>query len=162
MERAAKPMAKLAPPRGVLRWLLKMPVVLYHAHLGWLLGHRFLMITHRGRTSGRIYHTVVEVVGFDRRTRESVVASGWGEKADWLKNIRASSALEIRTGAMRYVPEQRFLEPVERVERLREYEGEHPIAWRELVRILGYPYDGTEASRQALAENLPMVAFRPR
>ena len=31
------------PPRGVLRWLLRMPIWSYRLHMGWLLGNRFLI-----------------------------------------------------------------------------------------------------------------------
>lgn len=50
-------------PAGAFRWLLHAPVWLYRARLGFLLGQRFLLITHVGRSSGRRYQTVVEVVG---------------------------------------------------------------------------------------------------
>jgi hypothetical protein len=49
-------------PHGLLRLGFKLPITLYRAHLGWLLGHRFLLLTHRWRTSGKIYQTVLEVV----------------------------------------------------------------------------------------------------
>ncbi len=42
-------------PKGrLLQTLLRCPILLYHAHLGWLLGDRFLRLTQRGRTSGRL------------------------------------------------------------------------------------------------------------
>ena len=38
-------------PRGWLRALLRVPTLLYRVHTGWLLGHRFLLLTHVGRKS---------------------------------------------------------------------------------------------------------------
>ena len=55
------------PPRGLLRFLLRLPIWLYQLHLGFLLGHRFLLLTHTGRRSGLLRRTVVEVVSYDRR-----------------------------------------------------------------------------------------------
>jgi F420H(2)-dependent quinone reductase len=56
---------------------------------------------------------VLEVIRYDPATRESVVPSGWGERSDWYRNIKASPALEVQTGGERYVPVQRFLAPDE-------------------------------------------------
>lgn len=98
-------------PARVLRLLFRLPIYLYRLNLGWLVGHRGLLLVHRGRKSGRVYQTVLEVIFYDPETRESVVLSGWGEKADWYRNIKASPALEVQTGRQRYVPSQRFLAP---------------------------------------------------
>jgi deazaflavin-dependent oxidoreductase (nitroreductase family) len=137
-------------------------VYLYHANLGWLLGHRGLLLTHRGRKSGWIYQTVLEVVRYDPATRESVAVSGWGERSDWYRNIKASPALEVRTGRDRYVPEQRFLIPEENQALISEYARRHPLTFRFLARAFGYPLRGTEAKRRKAAESLRLVAFRPK
>jgi deazaflavin-dependent oxidoreductase (nitroreductase family) len=78
--------------------------------LGRLVGHRFLQLNHRGRRSGRIYRTVLEVIGYDASNHESIVLSGWGERADWHRNFRVTPALAVRTAGGTYVPVQRFLE----------------------------------------------------
>jgi len=98
-------------PTGASRLAFRLPIYLYRLDLGWLLGHRFLLLVHRGRESGLLRETVLEVILYDPATRESVVLSAWGEKADWYRNIEAVPALEVRTGGQRYVPEQRFLAP---------------------------------------------------
>ena len=88
-----------------------MPIYLYRLNLGWLLGHRFLLLVHMGHKSGLLRETVLEVLLHDPAARESVVLSAWGEKADWYRNVGTTPALEIRTGGQRYVPEQRVLAP---------------------------------------------------
>jgi len=90
-----------------------LPIYLYRLDLGWLLGHRFLLLVHRGRRSGLLHEAVLEVLLPAPATRESVVLSARGEKADWYRNVGATPALEVRTGGQRYVPEQRFLAPEE-------------------------------------------------
>ncbi|HEU5439626.1 MAG TPA: nitroreductase family deazaflavin-dependent oxidoreductase [Ktedonobacterales bacterium] len=151
-----------ARPRGLLRWGFKLPVVLFRARLGWLLGHRFLMLTHRGRTTGKLRRTVLEVVRYDPATHESVVVSAYGERADWYRNLLAHPPLEVRTGGSRYVPQYRLLDPDERRAALRRYQRRYPRAFRAIMRFLGYPYDGTEAGLRALAGAVSMVAFRPQ
>jgi len=149
-------------PAGALRLAFRLPIYLYRLNLGWLLGHRFLLLIHQGRKSGLLRETVLEVVLYDPATKESVVLSAWGEKADWYRNIEATPALEVRTGGERYAPEQRFLAPEQNGAVLADYERRHPLAFRIFVGAFGYPLGGTEAMRREFASSLRLAAFRPR
>jgi deazaflavin-dependent oxidoreductase (nitroreductase family) len=155
-----------APPRGVLRALLRLPVHLYRARLGFLLGHRFLLLIHIGRRSGRCYETVLEVVHYDSRTAESVVVAGWGRRTQWFHNVAAGGALTIMTGGARYAPEHRQLTDDEAATVVARYERRNRLI-RPLVRavlsgLLGWTYDGSKTARRRLVRQLPMLAFRPR
>jgi deazaflavin-dependent oxidoreductase (nitroreductase family) len=149
-------------PSGTLRLLFRLPIYLYRLNLGWLLGHRGLLLIHQGRKSGLLRETVLEVLRYDPATRESVVLSGWGEKADWYRNIGVTPALEIQTGGERYVPEQRFLAPEENHTEITDYERHHPLAMRIFARVFGYPLGAMESVRRESASSLRLVAFRPR
>ena len=149
-------------PTGALRLAFRLPIYLYRLNLGWLLGHRALLLVHQGRSSGLLRKTVLEVVLYIPVTRESVVLSGWGEKADWYRNIEETPALEVRTGGQRYVPQQRFLAPEENHAVLAEYGRRHPLGFRIFARALGYPLGEAEAVRREFASSLHLVAFRPR
>ena len=63
-------------PGPIVRRLLRAPGLLYDWHAGWLLGHRFLRLTHLGRRSGRRYRTMLEVVGTGQAPGEVVVVAG--------------------------------------------------------------------------------------
>lgn len=149
-------------PSGLLRWGYRLPIALYRLRLGWLLGHRFLLLTTRGRKTGNIRHAVLEVVHYDPATHESAVLSAYGERADWYRNMLAHPPLEVRTGGRRYVPEYRLLGVGERLAALRIYQRRYRRAFRAVMRLLGYPYDGSEAGLRSLAETVLMVGFRPR
>jgi deazaflavin-dependent oxidoreductase (nitroreductase family) len=149
-------------PSGALRLAFRLPIYLYRLNLGWLLGHRFLQLVHRGRRSGLLRETVLEVLHYDPATGESVVLSAWGEKADWYRNVEATPALEVRTGGERYVPEQRFLGPDENHAVVFDYGRRHPLAFRVFARVFDYPLGGSEASQREVASSLRLVAFRPR
>src|SRR5215207_5074947 len=149
-------------PTGALRLAFRLPIYLYRLGLGQLLGHRFMLLTHRGRRSGRVYQTALGVVRYDPSLRETVVASGWGERSDWYRNLKAHPALEIRTGRERYAPEQRFLTPEEVYQEIVDYERRHPWAVRIVPSLLGFRLDGSDAARRAFANSVRMVAFRPR
>jgi deazaflavin-dependent oxidoreductase (nitroreductase family) len=160
----SKPMAQTtrSRPSGVIRLAFKLPIYLYRFRLGWLMGHRVLLLTHRGRKSGRVRRTPLEVIRHDATTQESIVVSAWGERADWYRNIEVSPAMEIRTGRERYVPRQRFLSPEEVHAEIADYERQHPLLARTLPRWLGYPLDGTEGARRRFTDSVRVVAFRPK
>lgn len=150
-----------AAPRGLLRWAYRLPIALYRARLGWLLGRRFLLLTHRGRKTGQLRRAVLEVVSYNPTTRESAVMSAYGERADWYRNIQAHPAVEARTGWSRYTPEYRLLSPEERYVALVAYQRRYRRAFQAVMRFLGHSYDGTEAGLRALADSVVVVAFRP-
>ncbi len=127
---------------------LRLPIYLYRIDFGWLLGHRFFLLVHRGRKSGLLCETVLGVLFHDPHTRESAVLSAWGEKSDRYRNVAATPVLEVRTGGQRYVPEQRFLVPEENHAVISDYGRRHPLAFRVFARVFGYPPHGTEAARQ--------------
>lgn len=156
--------ARRAKPTGLARRLLKLPNLLYRWHLGWLLGHRFLLLTHRGRKSGLVRHTVLEVVRYDPATRESVVLSGLGASADWYRNIAAEPALAVQTGRRRYPPRHRLLSPEEAAAVAAGFERCHPLEARVGARVLGrlgWAAGEARPTWRALAAEIPMVAFRP-
>ncbi|MCU7730982.1 nitroreductase family deazaflavin-dependent oxidoreductase [Actinoplanes sp. KI2] len=75
------------PPTGLGRLLWRLPILLYRCGLGPLLGHRVMLLTHTGRTTGKPRQAVVEVVFEDQRGY--VAASGFGPRADWYRNVMA-------------------------------------------------------------------------
>jgi deazaflavin-dependent oxidoreductase (nitroreductase family) len=145
-------------PTGRAARLLRLPLVLYRLRLGWLLGHRFAEITHRGRRSGRVYRSVVEVVRFDPATREVVVMTAWRGQTDWYRNIRAQPALEVRTGRLRFVPEQRLLGPDESVRELQGYVGRNPV----VARVLAWLFGVSVGAPAGVADFFRAVSFRPQ
>ena len=91
-----------SPPKGLFRWLLRVPIYIYRAGLGFVFGHRFLMMTHHGRKTGRRRYVVVEVVDRDRAHNRYYIASGFGEKSDWLRNIQHDRRVEVRVAFQRF------------------------------------------------------------
>lgn len=152
-----------APPRGLLGWLLGLPALLYRVHLGFLLGHRFLVLVHKGRRTGRVHETPLEVIRYDRSTGEATVVAAWGRRTAWLHNVEAGLAREVRIGRARYVPAVRRLEVDEAVMLLERYERQSGLprrfVWAVLSRLLGWRYDGTPAARRRAAEQMPMIAL---
>jgi hypothetical protein len=98
---------------------------------------------------------------YDPDTKETVVCSGWGPSTEWIRNLRAHAALEIRIGGDRYVPEQRFLAGDEAVAVALEFRSRHPWRLRLFSTILGWGDLGTEPAVRELVRTRPFVSFRP-
>lgn len=149
-------------PSGLTRLFFKLPVWLYRLNLGWLLGGRFLLLNHVGRTSGRQYETVLEVVRHDDETDTYIVASAWGSESDWFKNVQADPDVEIVVGR-RHIDAAATLLSQERTEQeLRRYVDEHPGTAKMLARFLGHRVDSPGDAYDALLAQVILVAFRPQ
>lgn len=150
------------PPRGLVRWLFRLPIGLYRMHLGWLLGGRFLLLRHIGRKSGLPRQTVVEVVRHDPADDVYIIASGFGEHTDWLLNLAHNPAVTIEVGRRKLAVQAQRLTPDEGAAELRDYARRHPRAAQALGRFMGVELDGSEAGFVAAGQVIPIVALRPR
>jgi deazaflavin-dependent oxidoreductase (nitroreductase family) len=130
-------------------------------HLGWVLGDRFMLLTHEGRKSGRTTRTVLEIIDCNETTGEILVISAYGEDANWYRNVRAGKAMEVRVGRTRFCPELRFPGPQETRETILRYERKHPESLRKLLKIMGIPYDGSRRMRERLVQRFRLVGFAP-
>ncbi|MGH9046502.1 MAG: nitroreductase family deazaflavin-dependent oxidoreductase [Acidimicrobiales bacterium] len=143
------------------RRIFHLPTRLYDWHLGWLLGRRFLRLTHVGRRSGRTYHTVLEVIGSGHD--ELYVMAGFGGSADWYQNLQQHPALEVAVGRRRFAPAHRNLDLTEAASVLGDYERRNRLMGfavrRVLSRLVGWPYDGSPDARTRIVRELPIVAF---
>ncbi len=150
-------------PRGLLRFGLRLPVWLYRLRLGRLLGQRFVMITHTGRKSGRRHQTVLEVVRYDPATGIVVVASGWGKKADWFRNVLKTPAVTVHIGHRRFEAVAARLTVEAAADELCDYAAHHPDAFRQLTRLMIGAQPGDETvDCVAMAGIVPLVSLTPR
>lgn len=141
--------------------IFKLPIFLYQLRLGWLLGTRFMQITHVGRHSGKVRRTILAVLRFDEKSKEIFAVSAW-KGSDWYYNIQASPALQVDSGFLRYVPKQRMLSPEEITTAFIEYRRRHPIFSRMICRIPGWKWDSSYEEFLELAHTLRGVAFTPK
>ena len=114
------------------RAFVRAPIPLYRHGLGWMAGGRMLMLEHRGRRSGRARFVCLEVVDRPGPGR-IVVVSGFGERAEWYRNLRADAACFVSIGRLRRVPARaRFMTSAEAAAALDAYQVAHPRAWARL------------------------------
>lgn len=139
-----------------VRWFVRAPIWLYRAGFGFLFGSRLLMLEHTGRKTGAQRYVVLEVVA--RPTPGTfIVASGFGAKADWFRNIEANSQVMLYLGGYRpRRADARILDRCDASAALADYASAHPRAWRTLRPVFQTTL-GAQIDDQATT--LPLVAF---
>jgi deazaflavin-dependent oxidoreductase (nitroreductase family) len=159
----SKPSRKRANEKApsILIPIFKLPILLYRLHLGWLLGKRFMQITHVGRHSLKVRWTILAALRYDGKTGETYAVSAW-KGSDWYYNIQATPALKVDIGFTHYTPVQRTLSPEEITTAFLDYRKEHPIFSRMICRIPGWEWDSTYEEFLELSRTLHGVAFRPK
>lgn len=139
------------------RRLMRAPIWLYRARLGFLFGSRMLMLEHIGRKSGARRYVVLELI--DRPAPGAyVVVSGFGTRAQWFRNLRANPSARVWTGPRAAVPATaRELNPDEAARSLRSYTSRHRRAWNALKPAIENTYG---APIDENAPGIPLVELR--
>jgi len=147
-----------------LRRVFRAPVYLYRWKCGWLLGHRFLLLTNTGRRTGLRRYTVLEIMEYRKDGPEAVVMSAFGPNADWLRNIETTPNPEVVIGSQSFIAAHRFLDEEEAVRVVTGYEQRNwfiaPILRCGFSHFLGWRYNGSTGARRRLVNQLPLIAFR--
>lgn len=135
------------------RWLVRMPIGLYRAGFGFLLGRRLLMLEHTGRKTGARRRAVLEVLAHPA-PGEYVIIAGFAGKAQWYRNVLASPRVRVSTGFKRNVAA--LAEPMPQAEAaatLHDFSERHPAEWKKMLGVFehacGRPVD-----------TMPMVRLR--
>ena len=139
------------------RRLMRAPIWIYKARAGALFGSRILLLEHTGRKSGMPRYAALEVI--DHSLPDIyVVASGFGRKAQWFRNIEANPRVRVYAGS--HAPRTaaaRVLTTPEADRTLAEYRTRHPRAWQRMRPVLedtlGVPITDTDTP-------LPLVELR--
>jgi deazaflavin-dependent oxidoreductase (nitroreductase family) len=143
---------------------LRMPGVLDRKGTRWMLQAlspaTVIVLVHRGRKSGKLYKTPVEILFDDPARGEFAVSPMWGRDSDWYRNVVAGGLVEVHVrGEVRRV-EWRELDEAERSAAIKTYREAHPlysrIILRMLVRVNGFEGEPEEA----VVRELPILGLR--
>jgi deazaflavin-dependent oxidoreductase (nitroreductase family) len=139
------------------RGLMRVPIWIYRSGGGAVLGSRLIMLEHVGRKSGIRRYVVLEVIGHPA-AQVYLVASGFGQRAQWFRNITAEPRVRVYAGG--HPPAAALARVLTRSEAdraLSDYVSRHPQAWNRfkpvLERTLGSPISETDTA-------LPIVELR--
>ncbi|WP_459549476.1 nitroreductase family deazaflavin-dependent oxidoreductase [Nocardia sp. X0981] len=137
------------------RWFARAPIRIFRARAGFLFGGRLLLLEHIGRISGKSRYVALETV--DRPDAETVViASGFGETAQWYRNLLAEPNCRVSIGTRSRVPAvARPLDRAEAAAVLAGYRARHPKAYRKLGDII-------EKATGRTIETVPLIELSLR
>ena len=138
------------------RPLMRAPIWLYRLHLGWVLGRRMLLLEHTGRTSGKRREVVLEVFG-EPAAGTFLVVSGFGDKAQWFRNVVAHDRVRVTIGWHgRRAARARVVSQAEADAALQAYAAHRPWAWNTFKPIIE---ETLGASIEESDTALPVVAL---
>ncbi len=157
----AKKVKQLSPPKGLARIFFRLPIGLYRAGLGWMLGDRFLLLNHMGRKSGLPRQAVLEVVEHDPETDVYVVAVGFGEKSDWFQNILVDPDVSIQVGRRKISVTAECLDPQTAGDIMADFARRYPMEAK-MAGVLGFEVNGSEEDYHEMGKMMTLIAFRPR
>jgi deazaflavin-dependent oxidoreductase (nitroreductase family) len=143
---------------------LRMPSVLDRKGIRWMLQALspapVIVLVHRGRKSGKVFKTPVEIMLDSPERGELVVAPMWGRDSDWYRNVLAGGLVEVHIRGEERQVEWRELEEAERRVAIDAYREVHPMYSRMILRML-VRVNGLEGDpAQAVLRELPMLALR--
>jgi deazaflavin-dependent oxidoreductase (nitroreductase family) len=148
----------------VLGRTLRMPSALDRKGTRWMLQAlspaTVIVLVHRGRKSGRLYKTPVEILVDDPERGELVVSPMWGRDSDWYRNVVAGGLVEARVRGEERQVEWRELDEAERRAAMKTYREAHPLYSRVILRML-VRVNGFEGNpEEAVVRDLPMLGLR--
>ncbi|MFK4547817.1 deazaflavin-dependent oxidoreductase (nitroreductase family) [Streptomyces tendae] len=144
-------------PEGWRRKAARAPALLFRVGLGPLLGRRLLLLHHTGRVSGLDRRVVLEVVAHEPESPAWTVASGFGPRADWYRNLRAQPKTVLQFGNRHHAVTARFLGPEDGAAIMEEYGARHPRTARRLCAFMRLPADGSATSLRRAGRAIPFV-----
>jgi deazaflavin-dependent oxidoreductase (nitroreductase family) len=156
-------MTRLLPqdnPGPVFKWLFKVPVIFFRIGLP-LFGDFILLLTHRGRKSGKLRQTPLEYRREDGMGYRIIMA-GWGGNTDWRRNIEADPHVTVQAGREKYLAMAGRLTEAEVAAFLKQAMQLNPGSARIWSRWAGEPVslDDPEGILRA-ARHFPSYRLRP-
>ncbi len=143
-----------------LKWIFKIPILYYRLGLGWMLEKRFLLLTTRGRITGKARQTPLEYV-YNPEDGSYRISPGWGGNTDWYKNVLQDRRVTVQVGRRRF---DALAEPGSDEEAARymmEASRRHPRMDRIWNRWSDQPVDGSWQSYVHAAKYFPSIKLKP-
>ena len=147
-----------------MAWFFRLPVGLYRVGLADQLGRSTLLLTTRGRKTGRRRTTPLNYLVEGDVT---YVVAGMGTGSDWLRNLQADPHVQVQVGRRVFEAWAETIDDPEEHRRIlclwaeRSLRTAPPPAVQTFLRRVGFDYNATV--RTHLEENPPppIVALRP-
>ncbi len=150
-------------PNRMLKFFFKVPVWLHKMGLGgWerLVGAQWMLITTKGRKTGKPRNVMVDVMDYDKSTDTYYIEAAYGERADWYKNIQSNPIFEAQVGRRKFKARAGALTTEGAAELLVQFYRSKPAYTRSVMAMAGIKFNGEDELR-ILGTNLTLLAVKP-
>ncbi len=145
-----------------------MPLAFYRIGLGGferLYGMHWILVTTRGRRTGKPHSVLVDIIDYDRPTDTYTVQPAFGRRADWVRNIEKTPIFEAQVGRRRFRAKALPVEAGEGAERMLRFIASHPVEWWMIGWMLGVKPPAEAKSEEQmkswLAREFMFLGIRP-
>jgi deazaflavin-dependent oxidoreductase (nitroreductase family) len=148
------------------RFLFRVPLRLRRWGIGGferLLGVDWIVLTTRGRRTGRPHDVMLDVVGHDPAADTFFVQPADGRRADWVRNVTADARVLAEIHGRRFDARVVDVTGPEGAEVVLRFVRSHPWYARIVVWLVGYVdrLDVPDAVLRARLATTPVFAIRP-
>jgi deazaflavin-dependent oxidoreductase (nitroreductase family) len=149
-----------------MRWLFGVPLFLQRVGLGgWerILGIRFIKITSKGRRTGRPHAVLVDILEHDLVRNTYYVQSAYGERADWVRNIKTNPVFEAQVGRTRFCASAERIPQSQAADVLLRYIDTHKRYAKIMMQAIGVDLDSfTRDELRARLKDELVLAIKPQ
>jgi deazaflavin-dependent oxidoreductase (nitroreductase family) len=125
-------------------------------------GGAIAIVSHRGRHTGKLYRTPLEVIVEDRDREEIFLLPARGRQSDWYRNIVAAGPSGVRFRGKSFAADWRELSEEESHDALGIYTSAHPHWGPFILRGLARKHRLSGDPLPAVADTLPVLALKLR
>jgi deazaflavin-dependent oxidoreductase (nitroreductase family) len=147
------------PPHGLKAIPWRLPIWIYRLGLGKLLGGKFLLLTHRGRSSGQLRQAVLEIIHAEPDENRYLVVSGFGSGSQWYKNIKVDPRVAIQVGGAKIDAIAEQMDKESAGQAMVDYAQNFPGNLKTLSRVLGYEIEHSISGYRRFGEQIPVIQF---
>jgi len=146
-----------ADPGPIFRFLFRAPVYLYRWGLHGLVSRNVLLITTRGRKTGKPRTTPLGYL-FEPASNTYYLVAGWKGKTNWYQNALAHPEVRIAVGSLTFDAVASRMDDNRVAEHLAFYARRNPFAERLYRRLTGIASDGRHETYLKMAPFYPTMA----
>jgi deazaflavin-dependent oxidoreductase (nitroreductase family) len=150
-------------PNRFLKFFFKVPVWVHKMGFGgWerLIGAQWMLITTKGRKTGKPHDTMVDVMDYDKATDTYYIEAAYGARADWYKNIQSNPVFEAQVGRRKFKAQAGALTTEGAAEMLVQFYRSKPAYTRSVMAMAGMKFKDEDELR-VMGRNLTLLAVTP-
>ena len=150
-------------PAGFLKFFFKVPVWVHKIGLGgWerLVGAQWMLITTKGRKTGKPREAMVDVMDYDKVTDTYYIEAAYGARADWYRNMLSNPIFEAQVGRRKFKASAGALSTEGAGEMLVQFYRNKPTYTRSVMAMAGMKFNDEDELR-ILGKDLTLLAVKP-